>query len=31
MLNTGYKDLNIVKVLCDRDRRAIYFSRAAIA
>ncbi len=29
-LDTDYQDPNVVKVLCDRDRRAIYFSRAAI-
>ncbi len=29
-LDTGYKDPNIVKVLCDRHNRAIYFSRASI-
>lgn len=29
-MDTGYKDPNIVKVLCDRHNRAIYFSRASI-
>jgi 3-deoxy-manno-octulosonate cytidylyltransferase (CMP-KDO synthetase) len=29
-LDTGYQDPNIVKVLCDRHNRAIYFSRASI-
>jgi 3-deoxy-manno-octulosonate cytidylyltransferase (CMP-KDO synthetase) len=27
---TGYTDPNVVKVLCDRNHRALYFSRAAI-
>ncbi|PSB06379.1 3-deoxy-manno-octulosonate cytidylyltransferase [Pleurocapsa sp. CCALA 161] len=29
-LDIGYNDPNIVKVLCDRHNRAIYFSRASI-
>ena len=29
-MDTGYKDPNTVKVLCDRHNRAIYFSRASI-
>lgn len=29
-LENGYQDPNTVKVLCDRQNRAIYFSRAAI-
>lgn len=28
--NTGYTDPNVVKVLCDRQGRALYFSRAPI-
>lgn len=28
--NTGYTDPNVVKVLCDRHNRALYFSRAPI-
>ena len=29
-MNLGYQDPNTVKVLCDRQNRAIYFSRASI-
>ena len=29
-MDTGYRDPNTVKVICDRNNRAIYFSRASI-